>query len=225
MKTDLKNIKNIFFDLDGTITNSKVGITKSAAYALRSFGISVTDLDDLLPFIGPPLKESFMRYYDFTEQDAILAVRKYGEYFSKIGLYENAVYSGIESMLHQLRLKKRTLFVATSKPTYFAIKILSHFHLLSYFHSVFGSELDGTRSQKDEVLLYGLEQRHITDLSTTIMIGDRLYDIYGAKKAGISSIGVLYGFGSRFELEDAGADYIIETVSALSALLTGTKLV
>lgn len=207
-----KDYKYILFDLDGTITDPKIGITKSVAYALNSFGIHVENLDELCKFIGPPLRDSFCQYYGFSESDANLAVDKYREYFGVTGLYENAVYNGMEKLLQELFSKEKVLIVATSKPTVFATKILEHFNLSKYFRFVAGSELDGTRSKKSEVISYALQQNSIADLSSVIMIGDRKHDIIGAKEVGVASMGVLYGYGDRTELEQAGADFMANTV-------------
>lgn len=209
----------LLFDLDGTLTEPKVGITKSVAYALEYYGIHVEDLDSLCPFIGPPLKESFMKYYGFDDEKAEEAVEKYREYFRPYGVYENEVYQGIPAMLKQLHGAGKTLVLATSKPTVFAKIILEHFGLEPYFDVVVGSELDGTRVNKDEVVACALEEAGITDVSLAVMIGDRWHDIMGAKKNGLDSIGVLYGHGNREELETQGADVIAETVEELASIL------
>lgn len=203
------------FDLDGTLTDPKTGITKSVAHALHSFGIETEDLDTLCKFIGPPLKESFMNYYGFTEEQGDLAVAKYREYFSVTGIFENAVYPGIPEGLAALKADGIRLIVATSKPAVYAKQILEHFGLLPYFEFVSGSELDGTRVKKSEVITYALQNAGITDLSAVVMVGDREHDIIGAREVGIDSIGVLYGYGSRKEFEQAGADFIAETVTEM----------
>lgn len=211
--------KYIFFDLDGTLTDPKEGITGSVAYALESFGIHVENRDDLCCFIGPPLLDSFMEYYGMTEDDANRAIAKYRERFSVTGLFENEVYSGIPQLLQQLKDAGKTLVIATSKPAVFSQRILDHFDLAKYFTFLSGSELDGRRNDKAEVIAYALEQTGITDLSDVIMIGDRKHDIVGAKKNGLPCIGVLYGYGDRAEHVAAGADYIVESVDELKKLL------
>lgn len=211
----------ILFDLDGTVTDPKIGITKSVAYALRHFGIDVDNLDVLNKFIGPPLKDSFMEYYHFTEQEANAAIVKYREYFQETGLYENAVYPGIEELLRELRAVHKTLLIATSKPTVFATEILRHFHLLPYFDGVFGSELSGERTRKGEVIAYALSQQAIADTSGAVMVGDRKHDIIGAQETGLTSVGVLYGYGGAEELRSAGADYIVENLEELAKILMG----
>lgn len=215
----MKNYKYILFDLDGTLTDPKVGITKAVAYALKDFDIDVENLDDLCKFIGPPLKDSFMEYYGFSKEDSDTAIKKYREYFSVKGLYENIVYDGIKEVLQNLKDNKKTLILATSKPKIFALKILEHFHLLKYFDFVSGAELDGTRDKKGDVIAYALAENHITDLSSVLMIGDRKHDIIGAKENYIDSMGVLYGYGNKEEFQKAGADYIVSTVKEISCVL------
>ena len=218
-------MKTILFDLDGTITDPKVGITKSVAFALKSFGINITNLDDLCKFIGPPLKDSFCEYYGFNESDTDIAITKYREYFSEKGIFENIEYSGIKEMLRELSEQGKTLIIATSKPTVFAVKTLEHFDLIKYFKFVAGSELDGSRSKKSEVITYALSQNNITDFSSIIMVGDREHDIIGAKEVGIKSIGVLYGYGDIKELEKAKADYIVANVKELQSYLLGNVII
>lgn len=215
----MKKYQYLLFDLDGTLTEPKVGITKSVAYALEYYGIHVEDLDSLCPFIGPPLKESFMKYYGFDDAKAEEAVEKYREYFRPHGVYENEVYTGVPEMLKELHAMGKTLVLATSKPTVFAKIILEHFGLAPYFSVVVGSELDGTRVNKDEVVECALEEAGITDKSKAVMIGDRQHDIMGGKKNGLDAIGVLYGHGSYEELMAQGADIIVESVEELTKLL------
>lgn len=215
----MKNFKYILFDLDGTLTDPKLGITKSVTYALNHFGITPNSLDDLCKFIGPPLTDSFKKYYGFSDEDAILGVEKYREYFGVTGIFENSLIDGIDKLLITLKSKGKTLIVATSKPTVFALKVLEHFDLLKYFDFVAGSELDGTRVAKHEVIAYALEQCNISDLAAAIMIGDREHDILGAKRNGIASVGVLFGYGSLDELTNAGADYIAASVEDIYPII------
>ena len=211
-------IKYILFDLDGTLTNPFEGITKSVQYALASFGIEEKQ-ENLKKFIGPPLKYAFMEYYNFSEDKAVEAVKKYRERFSVKGLYENDLYDGIPKLLGRLKENGKTIILATSKPIEFAEKIIEHFNLTQYFDFLTGSTLKGERDTKGEVIEYALSQMKITDLSQAVMIGDREHDIIGAKENGIESIGILYGFGDREEFETAGADYICETVEDIGKLL------
>ena len=211
--------KYILFDLDGTVTDPMIGITKSVQYALNKFDIEVEDLNELCKFIGPPLKDSFMNFYNFTEEDALNAITYYREYFSTKGLYENTVYENFEDMLISLKEKNKSLIIATSKPTVFAEKILEHFNLKKYFDFIAGSNLDNTRTKKADVISYALEQQGITEVSEIIMIGDREHDVIGAKALNIESIGVLHGYGSYDELSNSGANYILKDVKELHSLL------
>ncbi len=208
-------MKYIFMDLDGTITNPKIGITKSIQYSLDSFGIKEDNLDNLTRHIGPPLIDTFRAYYGFDENKTKLAVMKFKERFEDIGWCENEVYEGMEDMLKTFQLAGKTLIVATSKPEYMAKKILDHFNLSQYFTDICGSERDGSRSKKHEVIQYAIDKNAIKNKEDIIMVGDRSYDILGAKRVGIQSIGVLYGFGCLTEFEDANADFIVQTVSEL----------
>lgn len=208
----MKNYEFILFDLDGTLTNPGEGITNSVVYALNKFGIQVEDKRELYKFIGPPLMDSFEMYYGFSKEKAKLAVDYYREYYRDKGLFENCVYEGIEDLLQKLVASGKKICLATSKPEEFAKQILEHFQLSKYFDFIGGSNMNETRSKKAEVIGYVLEQCKITDCSKVLMIGDREYDILGANEFGIDSMGVLFGYGSREELEGAGATYIAETV-------------
>ncbi len=209
----------ILFDLDGTLTDPVVGITKSVQYALNYFGIKEDNLDHLRCFIGPPLRDAFMEYYHFSEEQAEQAVQKFREYFIPSGIYENEVYPGIRDMLETLEDMGRTLIVATSKPIEFADKVLEHFKLRKYFSFIAGSTLQEGRTKKNEVLAYCLDECRLVDMSDLVMVGDRKYDILGAKEFGIQTIGVLYGHGTREELEEAGADIIVKNVRELTDVL------
>ena len=212
-------MKQYIFDLDGTIIDPKIGITSSVAYALNKFDIHVENLDNLCKFIGPPLKDSFIEYYNFSDEAAEKAILYYRERFQEKGIYENFLYENFEDMLISLKKQGKTLLIATSKPAVFAERILEHFNLRQYFDFVGGSNLDGTRANKAEVIFHVLKENSISDLSTAIMVGDRKHDIIGAKKAGLQSVGVLYGYGNYQELETSGADYIVKDVEELSTLL------
>lgn len=219
----VKEYKYVLFDLDGTLTDSALGITNSAAYALKKYGIDIADNNELLKFIGPPLHESFKNFYGFSEDESVQAVKYFREYYNDKGIFENTVYDGIPQLLETLSEAGRTPVVATSKAELFAARIIEHFNLDKYFAYVAGGNMDGTRTRKDEVIEYALKSAGVTDKSAVIMIGDRHHDILGAKKAGIDSIGVLYGYGSREELENAGADFIAPTVSDIEHLLLNTS--
>jgi phosphoglycolate phosphatase len=156
-----------------------------------------------------------MNFYGFDDTKANRAVEKFREYFIETGIFENEVYEGMEELLGNLKRAGNKIIVATSKPEVLAIQILEHFGLEQYFDDICGAEFDDTRSEKEEVIRYALEKNGINDYSTTVMVGDRRFDVEGAKSVGIASVGVLYGFGSREELEEAGADRICETVEDL----------
>lgn len=208
----------LLFDLDGTLTDPMVGITSSVQYALEKFGIHVRYLKELIPFIGPPLAESFQKFYGFSKEDAEKAIQYYREYYAPKGIFENEVYEGIPEMLAHLTEAGFTFLVATSKPTVFARKVLKHFGMEDYFSFVGGSELDGSRTKKAEVISYILKTCGI-EAKEAIMIGDRRHDIEGGKACGLESVGVLYGYGTEQELTEAGADHIIRTVAELEDYL------
>lgn len=214
--------KYLLFDLDGTLTDPKQGITTCVQYALQSFGIEEPDLDKLEPFIGPPLKDSFMKFYGMSEEQAGQAVEKYRERFQDTGIFENRVYNGIPQMLRTLQSKGFYLAVASSKPTVYVERILEHFQLSKYFKVVVGSELDGTRVNKDEVVqetLNRLFSYKPVQRDQVYMIGDRKFDVEGAKAFGIESVAVAYGYGSMEELKEAKADYIVRSVEELEKFL------
>ena len=214
------NKTHILFDLDGTLTDPGMGITNSVMHALTHFGITVTNRSDLYRFIGPPLMDSFMEYYELTEEQAVEAVRVYREYFADKGWAENTVYSGIESLLADLVAAGKMLLVATSKPQIFAERILVHFGLDKYFTHICGVALQAPRGySKADVIRDALDRAGVSDLTTAVMVGDRHHDIDGAKVVGMDSIGVLYGYGDREEHEAAGADAIAESVAELKAML------
>ena len=211
--------QNILFDLDGTLTNSELGITNSVAYALKKFDIEVKDKKELAIFSGPPLRPSFESFYGFSEEKSLQAVEYYREYFSEKGLYENEVYESIPELLASLKQAGKKLAVATSKPEKFSIQILKHFGLYDYFDFVAGATMDGSRSKKADIIGYALEKMKIKNLSETIMVGDREHDVIGAQKQNLTSVGVLYGFGTKEELEKAGASFVVKDVSQLKKLL------
>ncbi len=210
----------ILFDLDGTLTDPKMGITKSVQYALRAYGIDEPDLDKLCPFIGPPLMDGFQEFYGFSPEKAREAVEKYREYFAVTGIFENEVYEGIPQMLEELNRAGFTLAVATSKPEQFAERILEHFDLAKYFKVTGGADMSETRVKKGDVIAYTLD-RLGTDAEETpvMMVGDRMHDVYGAKENHLPCVGVLFGYGSREELSEAGPEYLAESVENLQKVL------
>lgn len=215
----MKNYDVILFDLDGTLTDSSPGIINSIVYALKKYDIAVEDTASLRKFLGPPLHESFKEFYGFDDEKSMEAVSFYRQYFSTKGLLENDVYNGIADMLSELADKGKRLILATSKPQEFTNRIMEHFDLAKYFEFIAGSNMDGTRSKKAEVIEYALNACGITDKSKTVMVGDRKHDVIGAAAVGIDSIGVEYGYGDYEELSNAGATYIVKTVEDLNKLL------
>lgn len=213
----------ILFDLDGTLTDPKLGITSCVQYALDKFGIKEPDRDKLEPFIGPPLSDSFREFYGFDDEKAQQAIAYYRERFSTVGLFENEIYPGIPQMLEKLQKAGRHLAVASSKPTVFVTQILEHFGILPYFEVIVGSELNGTRGKKEEVVEEALRQLLQGDAAKKqqeiAMVGDRKYDIEGAKAYHIASVGVTYGYAADGELEEAGADVVVGTVEELGRVL------
>ncbi len=202
----------LFFDLDGTLTDSAPGIIRSAKYALSHFGI-VLEEKTMLKFIGPPLLESFGGLCGLNEEQSREAIRLYREYFAERGMFENSVYEGVPEMLERLRREGRTLAVATSKPEPYAKAILEHFGLAEYFSHISGAALDHVRMTKADVLRKAVLQTGLTDLRAGLMIGDRRHDAEGANALGMETLGVLYGYGSREELLTAGAAALAKTPS------------
>ena len=215
----MKNYDVVLFDLDGTLTDPAVGITNSVMHALKKYGISVDDRRELYKFIGPPLHESFENFYGFSREEALQAVEYYREYYRDTGIYENIVYDGVETMLKTLCESGKKIILATSKPEIFAREILRYFDLEKYFYYSAGANLDGSRTDKAEVIEYALREGNVDDKSAAVMVGDREHDIIGANKNGLDSIGVLFGYGNRAELENAGATYVAETVENLYKIL------
>ena len=236
-------LKKILFDLDGTLTNPKTGITKSVQYALAHFGIE-EEADNLTQFIGPPLIDSFMNFYGFSLEQAREGVTAYREYFAPKGIFENDVYPGVPEMLAALKEKGAILAVASSKPELFVEQILEHFDLAKYFDVVVGSLLNETRTSKEEVLEEALRQLSVMSTdnlrqvdhtkkdndivatmedddkkATIAMVGDRKFDIIGAKAHGLTAVGVSFGFAEPGELEAEEPDFIAETVEQLKDYL------
>lgn len=253
----------ILFDLDGTLTNPKLGITSGVQHALQKLGIEAPSPDELEFFIGPPMRQTFRQAYNLPDDQIDKAVQYYREYYDPVGWRQNEVYSGIPETLAALRDAGFRLGLATSKPTVFAERILAHFGLLDLFSVLAGSNLDGTREDKADVIRYALTEAGFdldaeegrggrseepsVELTTerpterpgdlqaessverpgellVTMVGDRKYDIIGAKELGLRSVGVTYGFGSREELESAGADAIVDRPEELVSVLLHTRL-
>lgn len=209
----------ILFDLDGTLTDSKLGLTKAIQYALSKYNIIEDNLSMLESFIGPPIKESLKKFYSFDEDTAWEAVGYYREYLEQAGYYENSVYPGIVELLKLLKGRNKELVVATSKLTQSAEKVLKHFGLSDYFVLVEGCFADGTRVSKVDIIRDILLRLPNVRKESIVMVGDRDHDIVGAHKNGIDSIAVTYGYGTIEELQNANPTYIVESVLQLKSLL------
>ena len=205
----MSGYQTILFDLDGTLTDPGEGITKSVEYALNRYGVTVADRKDLYPFIGPPLIDSFMRFYGFSEPQAREAVEVYREYFRTKGIWENRVYPGVPELLKTLSEAGKTLLVASSKPEVFVHKILDHFGLARYFAFAGGALLDGSRTEKEDVLRYTLAA--CPNDGPAVLVGDRKFDVEGAHAVGIAAVGVTYGYGTEEEIAAARPEHIART--------------
>lgn len=211
--------KHILFDLDGTITEPYVGITNGIVYALETIGVEVEDTTIFRKFIGPPLRDSFRDYLGFSEELSVRAVQLYREYYREKGLKENELMPGMGEAIRELHHQGYKLYLATSKPEKFAKIILEDLGVLQYFTIAAGASLDGARETKEEVMEYLLEQIRICTpdfgIEQAIMVGDRLFDINGAKYFGMDSLGVTFGYGDYKELSEAGATYIVDDAKDL----------
>ncbi|MHC3500769.1 HAD family hydrolase [Streptococcus suis] len=214
--------QTILFDLDGTLTDSGQGILNSVAYALEKMGIEEPDTANLNRFIGPPLYESFSRFYQLSPEDTQSAVDAFRVYFKEKGMFENQLYPGIFPLLEELRTAGKTLVIATSKPEIFAKQILEHFGIAHYFDVIAGASLDSSRISKADVIGYAINQLEAFP-KHAVMIGDREHDIEGARMHQLPAIGVLYGYGNKQEFEKAGATMIVETVQDLKRVLLTTE--
>ncbi|MFI3069255.1 HAD family hydrolase [Streptococcus suis] len=214
--------QTILFDLDGTLTDSGQGILNSVAYALEKMGIEEPDTANLNQFIGPPLYESFSRFYQLSPEDTQSAVDAFRVYFKEKGMFENQLYPGIIPLLEELRTAGKTLIIATSKPEIFAKQILEHFGIAHYFDVIAGASLDSSRISKADVIGYAINQLEAFP-KHAVMIGDREHDIEGARMHQLPAIGVLYGYGNKQEFEKAGATMIVETIQDLKKVLLTTE--
>ena len=214
------NYNTILFDLDGTLSDSAPGILNCVEYALASFGIRA-ERSELYCFVGPPLTESFMTKFGFDAEQAAQAQSKYRERFSPVGILENEMYPGIGELLKTLHENGFRLAVATSKPTPFSRQIVERYGLMPYLELVLGSEFDGRRHSKAEVIRDVLAQLGVAeeDKSRVVMVGDRSYDVLGARKNGIDCIGAGFGYAEPGELERAGAVCVAATVEELGRIL------
>ena len=207
----------LLFDLDGTLTDPKVGITTCVQYALQDFGIEEPDLDKLTPFIGPPLTESFKQFYGMNEEQAGRAVEKYRERFKDTGIFENELIDGVPSMLKELKKHGKKLALATSKPAPYSAKIVKHFGIDKYFDFLSCSELDGTHNDKSEIIA---EAWNVAEnCKFPVMVGDRKHDAIGAEKNSIPFIGVSYGYAADGELEAFNPAAIASDIYELQGIL------
>lgn len=209
---------HIFFDLDGTLTDSKPGIINGYMHSLKSLGLTA-DPKDLNAFIGPPIRDCFRNAYGFDEETVARAVESYRAYYREVGYRENRPYEGIPEMLRQLYEAGKTLVLATAKPDYFAEKIVRLFNLYGYFSFIGAAEMNGKRNSKADILRYAHAHVGAPDMAACLMVGDRSHDVEGAHAVGMACAGVLYGYGGQQELEEAGADFLIPTVRELTAFL------
>lgn len=205
-----KDYTYVLFDLDGTLTDSGPGIMNGYEYALGKMGVEIPDRSFLRQFVGPPLGESWEKKLGFSPDDVQRGIALYREYYADKGVYENEVYPGVKELLSDLKSSGKKMYIATTKAEPMAKVVAEHFGLLGFFDEVVASTAE--RKTKIDVLKYVTEECGITDISKAVMVGDRHYDITGARHFGLDSIGVLYGYGDRQELEEAGATYIAETV-------------
>ena len=209
----------VLFDLDGTLTDPGIGITNSAMYALEKLGLPVPDREALYQIIGPPLTETFEKIFGLQGEEIMRGIQLYREYYKDRGLYENEVYPGIPEALKKLRDAGVLLAVASSKPELYVEEIIRHFGLESCFTGIYGASMDETRNRKEEVILHALSKLQVEDRSKVLMVGDRNYDIFGARNCGIPALSVLYGYGSEEELKAAGAERICRTPEELPAYI------
>jgi len=212
-------IKNVFFDLDGTITDSREGIINGFEYALNYFGIKLEDRKYAEKFIGPSLAESFKNEYKFDEEKTELAVAKYREYYSRIGLKENKLYDGLKELIIDLANNNINVILATAKPQVFSEQILENFEIKQYFKFISGATMDATRNKKGDIIKYALDNLEPINLKECIMVGDRKHDVTGAKENNMKCIGVTYGFGTEEELRNAGAEYIAHNAEELKNII------
>jgi phosphoglycolate phosphatase len=215
--------KTLLWDLDGTITDPRKGIIDSYKALLKDFSVQCDPNDDLLWVIGPPLRDCLAKLLNTADSELIeKAVRRYRYWYVEQGLmYHDTPYQGIESLLTELKLANYRMFVATAKAHPYARLILRHWRLESFFEDVHGSELDGTRSNKADLLKWIIETNQLTPLESILMIGDRQHDVIAAKKNGLRSMGVGYGYGSKQELEEAGMDLFCQTIPDMRRILLG----
>lgn len=213
-------VDSVLFDLDGTVTDPKPGVTRSIQYALEKMGRPVPAADDLVWCIGPPLLDSFRQLLGPNGHQAQKALAHYRERYGEVGKFENRVYPDIPETLMRLRKSGRRIYLATAKPLVFAGEIIDHFGLAPHFNGIYGSRLDGGLNDKGALIAHILTEESLA-ADRAVMVGDRKYDMAGARKNGLATIGVTYGYGTKEELRTAGADHIASTPLAIEAVLRG----
>lgn len=213
----MKKYKSLFFDLDGTITDSSEGIINSIVYALEKMDVTITDKDVLRKFVGPPLMDSYRKYFGFTQSEAEMGLKLFREYFSEKGIYENRLFDGMESLLSDLYHNGYELVLATSKPDVFAREILKYFDIQKYFSHISACPMDEANTTKLDIIKAALDMTAIKNKAEILMIGDTAFDINGAKICGIDSMGVLYGTDDANELKNA--TYLTEDVEKIRKIL------
>lgn len=216
---NFKDTEVVLFDLDGTLTDSEEGIINSLKYVFEKYNFTDYNKEKLKRFLGPPLQETFSEVLGLNKEEVDKAVAVFREYFSETGIYENKLYSDVERLLKILKDNGKTILLATSKAEQYAVRVLEHFGLAKYFTVIGGSSFSGSRSRKGDVIKYTLKEAGICEPYKAVMIGDRKHDVNGAKEASIPCIGVLYGYGSKEELNGAGVAAVAESINELIALL------
>ena len=212
----------IFFDMDGTLVDSKPGIINSVVSALRDFGIQAAP-EKLTKVVGPPLRYSFMTFFGFTEENVDQVIKVYRSYYSATGVFENSLYPGVVAMLEELDRAGKEIILATSKEEDYARQILNNYHMTQLFSFVGGADLASGRLSKAEVLRHICTAHKVTDMEPCVMVGDREHDVHGAHELGMQCAAVLYGYGSEQELRQAGAEYVLPSVSELKRWLLQSK--
>ncbi len=218
---DFTKYNTIFFDLDGTLFDSALGIIRCLQYSLEKLNIVETEGEKLRHYIGPSLTETYTKIYGMSDEEAVQATEFYRERFEREGIKENVMFEGVDHLLAGLKAQKKTMVLATAKPTEHAKKILEYYQIDHYFTVIAGSNFDGTREHKGEVIEFALSQLENPDVKNIIMVGDRQHDILGAKENDLAVIGVGYGYGTLEELTEAKPDKIVTSVEELSNLLLG----
>lgn len=213
----MKKYKSLFFDLDGTITDSSEGIINSIVYALEKMDVTITDKSVLKKFVGPPLMDSYKKYFAFTNKEAELGLKLFREYFTEKGIYENRLFDGMDNLLHDLYINGYELVLATSKPIHFAERILEYFNIKKYFTHISACPIDEANTTKLDVIKSALEMTSVKNKEEILMIGDTVFDVTGAKICGIDSLGVLYGTDSAEELKKS--TYLAKDVEEIRTIL------